>query len=217
MTRLLRQYPEALELVEKVIDEGAAGDSGAAERGLRLTHLYSALLSKLKKQEAPLFVEASAAHTKNDTIEIRTAALFSPCDLYFCVSWLLNKLKTVYKKVSPASESTLEEVLSAWVPRTKISSMPVKAKLLSTMPLFFYGAPDRKETLAACAKRRSRRPASAVSTHLIPQRKMLKLRKAKDKRPPSMTSAHSRRLKRRVLTQPARLDFALPPTTLPLK
>lgn len=77
MTRLVRRHPEAVELVEKVSAEVAAGDSVAGKRGLGITHSHSALLLEPKKQDALLFIDVAAVQRKNKTKEKRTAALLT--------------------------------------------------------------------------------------------------------------------------------------------
>lgn len=69
VTRLMCSYPEALQPVEKVNDEAAAGDKAGGKGGLGITQLLNALLLESKKQNAVLLIETSAVHNKNNTNE----------------------------------------------------------------------------------------------------------------------------------------------------
>lgn len=64
MTRLLRQYLEALQLLEKVNDQAAASDSPAKKGGLKITHLDSGFLFESGEQGALLLIAAAEVHTK---------------------------------------------------------------------------------------------------------------------------------------------------------
>lgn len=77
--RLVRPYPRDLELVQKISEQFVGSDSAAGKRELHIRHLSSGLLLKPEKQDSLLLIKAVAAHTKKNTKEIRSAALFSPC------------------------------------------------------------------------------------------------------------------------------------------
>lgn len=64
---------------------------------------------------------------------------------------------------------------------------------------------------------RSRRLAGVVSTDFLSQLEMVTLKSRNVRIPLPMTPTDSRRLNRHALTKPARLDFGLPPATLPRK
>lgn len=71
VTKVLREYLEALKLVDKVRDEGAAIDS-AVRKGCRsLTHLDSAFGFESERQDALFFIKAAPVHTKNNRNEKR--------------------------------------------------------------------------------------------------------------------------------------------------
>lgn len=78
VTRLMRWYPEALELAEKINDEVAASDSAAGKSRLEIKHLHGALSLKSEKQDALLSIKSAAAYTRTSTTDKRTIALFKP-------------------------------------------------------------------------------------------------------------------------------------------
>lgn len=130
---------------------------------------------------------------------------------------LLGKVQDVPEKASPASESTFEKSLSAQVPRTKISSLSVRAIFLSIMNLFFQEPSDRRRPLSARAKDRSQRFFGMVSRPFLSQRKMVLLGKRKDREPSPMTRTDSRRLRKSVSSKLAHFECRLAHATSPYK
>lgn len=68
-TKLTRQYPQALQLVEEVNDKAAVNDSGAGKSGLGIMYLDGALLLNSEEQDALLFIETATFHTKKNVEE----------------------------------------------------------------------------------------------------------------------------------------------------
>lgn len=67
LMRLLRQYLQAHQLVEKVNDEPVSTNSPAEKGGLSISHLKTALLFLSEKRDALPFIGARAGHTKVNT------------------------------------------------------------------------------------------------------------------------------------------------------
>lgn len=129
----MRRYQKALQFVEKVNDEAHPGNNAAEKGGLSITHFDSALLLESQKHSALLFMKTAAICTKKNKKEKKTGPLFSLRAFCFYASLLLEKLKTVHIKVSPAEETTIKMFLSAQLPQTKTPSSSVKAVFFSTL------------------------------------------------------------------------------------
>lgn len=62
---LVRRFPDALRLVEKLIYEGASKNSSATRGFLGVTRLDSAVLSSADEHSVLLYIEAAAARTRD--------------------------------------------------------------------------------------------------------------------------------------------------------
>lgn len=217
VTRVMRQYPEAIQLVGKVNDEAAANDSAAEKDGPGIMRLDSALLFRSEGQDAPLLIKAAAAHRNNNTKEKRTDALFSPRSLCSFAAVLLGKLKTFHKKIFPASESTFDKLLLAQVSWTKTSLLSVKVMFLITMSLFSQSLLESSETLAACAKGHFQRLVDVGSRLFLLRQKTVTIRPRTNRSLLMMTTTYCRGLKRLVAFKRARRECELPLATSPRK
>lgn len=211
----MRRYSEAVELFERVNNEAAAGDSAARKSWLDITRLDSALLSESEKQDALLFMEATAARTKKSTKKKKAAAPFSAVAFYSYAATLLRKLKSVHKKAFAANDSTFEKPPSVHMLRTKTSSPSLKAAFLIALSLFSHDPSDRRPTLLACAKGRPQRLNGVVSTHFLPQREMVALKIRENRCLSSLTPTDSRRLEKCMSSKLGRFDSGLLPVTPP--
>lgn len=96
--RLMRRYPGALGLAEKVSGETTASNGPAESGGFGIADLDSSLLLHFRKQNALLLIEAAADYTETNTRDKRSTALLNPCDFYSYAARLLKNLKSVHKK-----------------------------------------------------------------------------------------------------------------------
>lgn len=110
--------------------------------------------------------------------------LLSRLAFYSYATALTDKPRTVYRKATPASRSTLEKHLSALVPRKKTFTLSVKIMLLKTKRLIWHDLSDRKESWAVSAKGRFQLRIGAVSGHFQSQQEMVVLGKQKNRCPP---------------------------------
>lgn len=141
MTGLVRPYPKGSELLKKVKDEAAAGESAGGNVGLCTTHFNEALLLQSEKHNALFFIETAAVHTEDSTKDKKTAALC--CSREFCVySTAPRKADKRSNNALPAVESTNKKVLTAQVTRTKTYWLSLKALSLSTMSLLLCDLSD---------------------------------------------------------------------------
>lgn len=181
VTRLVRRYPEPLQLSENVKDEAAASDGAAGKNRLRITHLDSALFLDSERRDAASFMKAAAVHTMKSTKKGKQVALFNCRLIFFYAAALPDEGENVQKKVVPVSESRVEKFLSAQVLRTRISSLSVHALLFRTLRRIIHDHADKEGPLTTDTKGRSRRLVGVVSTHILPQQNMLIMRKKTQK------------------------------------
>lgn len=76
--RLMRRYPKVLELVKKLNDEAAAGDSTLEKKVSPAPRILVVPSFWCERSRMLFFIKAAAVLTKDNTKEIRTAALFNP-------------------------------------------------------------------------------------------------------------------------------------------
>lgn len=94
--RLVRRYPDALQLVKLLSDEAALGASAARRGVLGITHRKNVLLLHSENQDAELSIKSAAAHRNDDTKEKRTAAVSRPCSFSFIPTPLLDELVALH-------------------------------------------------------------------------------------------------------------------------
>lgn len=84
VTQVLRRFPAASRLVEKINDEAASSDSTTAGDYLDATHVGNAVRSCVEEQNVLLHIETAAAHTRgqkqtpasNERVFYKYAAFF---------------------------------------------------------------------------------------------------------------------------------------------
>lgn len=102
VTRLVRRYPKAFQIVEKVSDEAVARDS-AAERG-RVCITIS-IVSAFAVRKPEWSGSRRDRHTAYKRVtQKKKAALLHPSLFYSYYAVLLQKLKTTHKKAFAAKE-----------------------------------------------------------------------------------------------------------------
>lgn len=205
VTRLVPRYPEPLELVENVYGEAAAKDSAAGKSGIGITRFSIVFLLKSEKQM--LYFSAKLPQLTKNTKEKVSAALLSSLAFCFCAAALLDNLKAVYKTTFPAIDPRIDQFLSSLAPRTKTSSLSLKAMLLRTMSLLSREASDKSETWAACTKDCSQCLLGVVLAHFLPQQEILTMGERKKRNLLARTSTSSRCSKKFVSTKQQFLKF----------
>lgn len=114
------------------------------------------------KPNALLPIESATVHWRQNTKEKRTAATLNPLAFQSRVAALPENLKTVHEKAFPFNESTIGELLSAQILRTKTFSLSVKDMFFSALRLLSHELSARGGSLAARARNRSQRLAGVV-------------------------------------------------------
>lgn len=121
-TKLVRSFLEASRLVKKINDEAASSHAASTRGALRAAHLGSAVHSSAEKRSVPLYIEATASHTRDE----QECLLLNGRAFCSFAAGFLRKLRTCLRSACEEHSLTFEEVLLTENLQTRSSSLSVK-------------------------------------------------------------------------------------------
>lgn len=150
VTKLMRRFLYALQLIKKLNEEAASKNPSATRETLGVTRLPNPVLLSPDDHDVLLSIEAAIAHTRRR----KQKATSNGRDFYSCDVYSLQELRSMHSTACKKHSLTFSAFLLKAVLQTKTFSLPVKEMFLITM--IFFLRPGRQDKNCSCSHQEPR-------------------------------------------------------------
>lgn len=203
--KLVRRFPEAPRLVEKLNDGAASTDTRATKGALSAALLDSAFVSSAYKYCIVLYIEDAAAQTQG----LKQSAGFNGSAIYSYASSLFQALRSMHSTTPEKLVLSFEIFLGNKIPQTKNSPLPARKMYWNKMIFFSCDRVSRKRSLTARFKGSAQQVVRLVTKHCSPREVADPTAGEGRQSSPPSTPRDFRRLTKRVSHGPSRLYLGL--------